>query len=303
MPDEEHAAEAFATLSDPTRIAILRAFAEALDERSILDEETMPVLSFSAVYDRVDVNSTSQLSYHLEELDGTYLRQTDDGWKFTYAGEAIVRQFLSGAYAGGIEFEPFETEGSCLYCGADALVTDVEERMLSHRCEECGECFGAIPVTPAQVVDRDDDAILESMATRTASFFQQFREGVCGICGGLYDIEIEDFESAAPGGLRFVATGRCRSCWSNFNGPLSVWFATHPASIAFHWDHGIDTTSLTTFEMLPWVLDDRWTTDRLDPDTYEVTYQVDENALRLLVDDEFTVERAERVRRDSVPDR
>lgn len=303
MPNEEEAAAAFGTLSDPTRIAILRAFAEALDERRMPDGGTMPVLSFSEVYERIDVDSTSQLSYHLEELDGTYLRHTDDGWKFTYAGEAIVRQFLSGAYAGDVEFEPFETEGSCLHCGAHALVTDVEDRMLLHRCEECGGGFGAIPVTPAQVVDRGDDAILESVATRTASFFGQFREGVCGICGGIYDVEVRDLEAEAPGSLRFIATGRCRSCWSNFNGPVSVWVATHPASVAFHWDHGVDTTSLTTFEMLPRVLDERWATDRLAPDVYEVTFRVDEDVLRLVVDDDLSVERAERVRRDSVGDR
>lgn len=303
MPDEEEAAEAFGTLSDPTRIAILRAFAEALDEREMPGGGTMPVLSFSEVYERVDVDSTSQLSYHLEELDGTYLRHTDDGWKFTYAGEAIVRQFLAGAYAGGIEFEPFETAGSCLHCGADALVTDVEDRMLLHRCEECGRGFGGIPVTPAQVAEREDDAVLESVATRTASFFQQFREGVCGICGGTADVEVRDLEAAAPSGLRFVATGRCRSCWTSFNGPVSVWFATHPASVAFYWDHGVDTTSLTTFEMLPRVRDGRWTTERLASETYEVTFRVDENRLRLVVDDDLSVDRAERVRRDSVGDR
>ena len=301
MADEAEAAEAFGTLSDPTRIAILRAFAEALDKRSIVDDDPMPVLSFSDVYERVDIGSTSQLSYHLEELDGTYLRHTDDGWKFTYAGEAIVRQFLAEAYAGGIEFEPFETDGDCLHCGSAALVTDVEERMLSHRCEDCGGRFGAIPVTPAQVVDRDDDAILESVATRTASLFHEFREGVCGICGGIFEIEVRDLDQA-PAGLRFFATGRCRNCWSNFNGPLSVWFATHPASIAFHWDHGVDTTSLTTFEMLPRLLADEWSTDRLAPDRYEVTFRLEGDALRMIVDDELSVERTERVRRDSVDD-
>ncbi|MDG5817956.1 helix-turn-helix domain-containing protein [Natronococcus sp. A-GB7] len=303
MPDEEEAAEAFGTLSDPTRVAILRAFAEALDEQGLTPGGSMPELSFSELYERVEIDSTSRLSYHLEKLDGAYLRHTDEGWKFTYAGEAIVRQYLAGAYAGDVELDPFEIEGRCLHCDAEELVTDVEDRMLMHRCEECGECFGNIPVTPAQVTARDDDAVIESVKTRTASYFQQFREGVCAICGGCNDLDVRNVEDVAPGPLRFVAIARCRSCWTRFNGPLSVWLATHPASIAFHWEQGIDTTSLSTFEMVPRVMDEQWSTDRLASDTYEVTYRVDENALRLLVDDDLSVERAERVRRDSVGDR
>ncbi|MCW8171917.1 ArsR family transcriptional regulator [Natrialba swarupiae] len=90
MPNEEEAADAFGVLADPTRIAILRAFAEALDRVELGTDEPMPVLSFSDVYERVEIDSTSQLSYHLEKLDGTYLRHTEGGSSRSRASPSFV---------------------------------------------------------------------------------------------------------------------------------------------------------------------------------------------------------------------
>ena len=92
MPDEEAAVEAFGTLSDPTRIAILRAFAEALDEQGLSPGGSMPELPFSELYDRVEVDSTSRLADPLAALAGPDLQPPAEGWKCPSAGEVLVRQ-------------------------------------------------------------------------------------------------------------------------------------------------------------------------------------------------------------------
>ena len=40
-------------------------------------------LSFSEIYDRGSVDSSSKLSYHLNELTGTFLRKHENGYAFT----------------------------------------------------------------------------------------------------------------------------------------------------------------------------------------------------------------------------
>lgn len=304
MVDEDEAAEAFRTLGDPTRIAILLAFAEVIDERRGSHDGTMPELSFSELYDRVDVDSTSRLSYHLDELDGTYLRRTGDGWKFTFAAEAVVRLVLSEAYVGSVEFEPVSTSGRCLSCGATDLVARVEDYALVHECRACDAMMGGLPVTPAQARDRDPESLLESATTTTTGTFRQYRNGVCTSCGGVVDpTVVADLGDEASSDLDAVlASGRCRECWRTLNGPLSMWLANHPASVAFHWDHGVDVLSLGIRDVGEKLDSGEWEAERVGtaPPEYEVTYSVGANVLRLVVDDGLIVSRTERVRRDSV---
>jgi len=306
MVDEERAAAAFGTLGDPTRIAVLHTFAEAMDEQSLSPAGGMPTLTFSELYDRLDVDSTSQLSYHLNELAGDYLRQVDDGWTITFAGNAIVRLVLSGGYAGGIDFEPVETDGRCPYCDAEGLRATVDDRALLYVCQACDRKVGGTPVTPAQVRDRDPESLLASTTTRTVEMVGQFRDGVCSECGGIADVDVvaPDVETTGEG-AQYVATGRCRRCWWRVNAPPPMWLATHPASVSFHWGHGVDVTAEGARDIGANLESGRWRTDRVDTDpaVYEVTYRVDGDVLRLTAADDLSVRSAERVRRDPGVDR
>lgn len=300
MLDEAEAAEAFSILADPTRIAILRAFAEAMDQfEPGADEPTMPVLSFSEVYERVDLDSTSQLSYHLKTLDGTYLRQTDEGWRFTFAGESIVRFLLSGAYAGHDEFERTEVDGRCLYCDAEALRAVVDDLVLFWECTDCEQRMGSFPVTPVQVRNRGAESLLSSTKTRMTSCFWRFRENVCDRCGGTVDVEFHDL-SEGDDHDKWLATGNCRQCGRSINGPLTVWFSNHPASVAFHWEHGVDVLSFGFHEMTERLMNGDWRTSRAGPGEYVLTYGVDDAELHLTIDDCLSVLGAERVRADPV---
>ncbi|TYT63766.1 winged helix-turn-helix domain-containing protein [Natrialba swarupiae] len=300
MPNEEEAADAFGVLADPTRIAILRAFAEALDRVELGTDEPMPVLSFSDVYERVEIDSTSQLSYHLEKLDGTYLRHTEEGWQFTFAGESIVRLFLSGAYAGDVEFEPVDVDGQCPFCDAEALQVVVDDLALLRECDDCGRRMDGIQVTPAQIRDRDPESLLASAKAGRMALFWQFRENVCDECGGAIDLEFHDRDAGSV--LEWSVRGRCRQCWRVVHGPPSIWLATHPASMGFHWDNGIDIRTLGFRDLIERLESGDWQSERVGEGEYEITYRVDEAELRLTADDDLSVLRAERVRRDSVPD-
>lgn len=74
------AEDVFRLLSDETRLDILRTVARAQYEG---ERAPMTELSFSDLYERVSVDSTSKLSYHLNELTDTFLRTHETGYAFT----------------------------------------------------------------------------------------------------------------------------------------------------------------------------------------------------------------------------
>lgn len=304
MADDDEAAEAFGVLSDPTRIAVLRTFAEVIEEMEASSNRGMPELSFSELYNRVEIDSTSRLSYHLDELDGSFLRRTEGGWRFTFAGEAVARLILSDAYVESVEFEPVATSGQCLNCGAENLEAQVDDCALIYVCRDCGGGMGGLPVTPAQVRSRDPESVLESVNITTAAAFRQYRNGVCTECGGVVDVEVDpdQFAEAASELGRMFASAQCRECLRQLNGPLPVWLSNHPASVAFHWDHGVDILSVGVREVSKRLQAEEWTARRVgtDPGEYEVSYRVGASELRLSVDGDLAVARTERVRRDSV---
>lgn len=73
------AADALATLANEYRIEILRALAEA-------DEP----LAFSNLRESVGMYDTGRFNYHLTELCGRFVRNTDSGYELGHAGERVV---------------------------------------------------------------------------------------------------------------------------------------------------------------------------------------------------------------------
>lgn len=92
-------------MGDETRLRILRALGEA--------EEP---LAFSELYRRVDYDDTANFNYHLEILEGHFVRKTDDGYSLRHTGRRIVEAILSGTVTGDpvLEWTPVETP--CFLC-------------------------------------------------------------------------------------------------------------------------------------------------------------------------------------------
>jgi hypothetical protein len=80
--------------------------------------------------------------------------------------------------------------------------------------------------------------------------------------------------------------------------------AYHPASIAFHWERGVDITTTGIWKCWEHLREDRWRAQRrsTDPEEYEVELRHDAHALRLVLDADAEVTRTERVRRRSGAD-
>ncbi|RQG93321.1 ArsR family transcriptional regulator [Natrarchaeobius halalkaliphilus] len=304
MGVKEPANAVFGLLSDETRVEILRAIAVAESEHENADPSPAE-LSFSEIYERINVDNTSKLSYHLGELTETFLRKSDDGYSFTHAGEQIVRFLLSGNYEKPADFDPQPTSGTCLYCGETTLIAQLHHQYFQIECASCERPVSAFPITPAQARSWTDNDLVDNVKQKQAIDYEQIRRGTCPECAGRLSTEVARLpESQRTETIRHLVVDRCRECLRRYNSPLTYRVAYHPASVAFHWDRGIDITSKGLWELHGHVYEGRWVSERIstDPDEYEIVLRYDGDILRIRLDSYATITHTERARSRDVAD-
>jgi DNA-binding transcriptional ArsR family regulator len=301
MTENRSATDIFRLLADDTRVAILRAVAVAQYELEGVGSGAAE-LAFSEIYDHVDVENTSKLSYHLGELTGTYLRKSDAGYSLSHAGERIVRFILSGNYEQPESFGPEPVDGVCVFCGEGALEATLSHQFFRIDCTACEQQVTGQPITPAQVRSRDGESLVQSVKLRGAEDARQIRRGMCPECGAHLSADVIAVpESPLPDADSFVVTSTCEECLREYNSPLTYSVVYHPASIAFYWERGVDVTARGMWEFHEYVYDGRWTSEQTasDPEEYEVVLRHGGDAVRLYLDSTATVVRTERVRGES----
>ncbi|WP_415383457.1 winged helix-turn-helix domain-containing protein [Halosimplex sp. TS25] len=247
---------AFTALGNEIRLRILHVLADAAETGS----ETA---SFSDIYDQVDIDSTSQLAYHLDALDGIFVHNGESGYGLTQAGDRIVRTIRSGTYSDRPSFEPTTLDGQCLSCDATTLVAEYQEPFLVVDCQACTTRIVTYNLPPAESQDRTNIEILESCNRRVNHEYATALRGTCSQCGGVTDLEIE--ARSEPSTQTCVAT--CRQCRLRLYAPLEVRLLHHPEVAAFYWRHGVDVLELPLWD-LPSYVDD-WELDVVETDPFE----------------------------------
>ncbi|MFC6976569.1 ArsR/SmtB family transcription factor [Halomicroarcula sp. GCM10025709] len=298
MTENRLATDIFRLLADDTRVDILRALAVAQYERAQVGSGAAE-LGFSEIYDLVDVENTSKLSYHLGELTETYLRKSNDGYSLSHAGERIVRFILSGNYKQPESFGPETVDGVCVFCGEEALEAKLSHQFLRIDCTACEQQVTGQPITPAQVRTRDGESFVQSVKLRSAEDARQIRREMCPECGARLSAEVVSVpETPLPDADSLVVTSSCEECLREYNSPLTYSVVYHPASIAFHWDRGVDVAARGLWEFHQYVYEGRWTSEQTasDPNEYEVVLRHSGDAVRLYLDSTATVVGTERVR-------
>ncbi|QCS43617.1 helix-turn-helix domain-containing protein [Natrinema versiforme] len=301
MTENRSATDIFRLLADDTRVDILRAVAVAQYELEGIGSGAAE-LAFSEIYDHVDVENTSKLSYHLGELTGAYLRKSDDGYSLSHAGERIVRFILSENYEQPESFGPEPVDGVCVFCGEEALEAKLSHQFFRIDCTACEQQVTGQPITPAQVRTRNGESLVGSVKLRSAEDARQIRRGMCPECGAQLSADVVAVpDSPLPDADSFVVTSTCEECLREYNSPLTYSVVYHPASIAFHWDRGVDVTARGIWEFHEHVYEGRWTSEQTasDPEEYEVVLRQGDDAVRLYLDSAATVVRTERVRGES----
>lgn len=269
---------AFAALGNEIRVAVLRVLGEAEDS----DERG---LSFSDIYDRIDIDSTSQLSYHLDKLDGVFVRASADGYVLTQAGDRVVRAVRAGAYTERPSFPRTELDGRCPACGATTLAAAYHDPLLEVQCVDCDTTVVTYDLPPAEAADRTPMEVLRSCDGRVHQEYATALAGTCATCGGRTDVTVEPREESAG----YSCVAECRRCRHRVFAPLPVRLRYHPAVVAFYWAHGVDASAIPFWEIVDYL--DDWTVERVtsDPDRFHATLTLDGDRLHLTVDETLDV--------------
>ncbi|WP_255197836.1 winged helix-turn-helix domain-containing protein [Halorarius litoreus] len=288
--------EAFAALGNELRVTVLRVLAEAAADAATDDERG---LSFTEIYDRVDIDSTSQLSYHLDKLDGMFVRRSPDGYRLTQAGDRVVRAVRSGTYTATPTFPRTELDGRCHACRATTLVAEYRDPLLVVDCTACDTRVVTYDLPPAESVDRTPLEVLQSCDQRVHHEYGMALQGTCAMCGGRTEVstrtrdppddDASTDDASTDGAPGYLCVAACRSCQHEVYAPLEVRLLYHPAVVSFYWQQGVDASTIPFWNVATYLTD--WRVDRVstDPDRFHVTVVYSDERLHLAVDDELAV--------------
>jgi hypothetical protein len=285
--DDGDDADAFALLGSAVRLDVLRALADA--ERVHGDAAGPYDVGFSALYDAVDVDSSSAFAYHLEKLTGVFVEHTDHGYRLSDRGQRVVRAVLAGTYTERATFGPVDLDGFCPHCEHTTLRATHADDRLAIGCTDCGARLVSEELTASMVADRSDADILASVATRIRADLDQAVDGVCGSCGGQVDVTLETVDALeAPGPARVLFRGDCRACHRRVNAPIECCLFTHPAVAGFYWAHGTPIRDEPLWESLRRLDGDEWRVEATAAG-YACRVTLDGEALTVIVTDEMAV--------------
>ncbi|MEZ3117000.1 ArsR family transcriptional regulator [Halobaculum sp. MBLA0147] len=291
--------DAFAALSDETRLAAVSAVAAA-------DEPP----TFTDLFEASDADTSAGFAYHLRQLTDRYLRKDPETerYELTYAGRAVARALDAGTFTERVDRAPTGVDGDCPVCGASALAAAVVDNVVAVACRDCETDLLALPFPPGGVRERDTADVVEAFDAYHRRRVALAADGVCPDCAGVVDGAIDLVETPALPGEEprpLVAAG-CESCGFHLRVPVSLTVVEHPAVVALFDRHGESVRNRPV-----WNLGPEWheTVLSTEPPAVAVTVSLGEDRVRLLVGDGPTVvdverdEGAERDERDEGAER
>lgn len=228
MADADPPRRGFDVLSDETRLGIVRALADRLRETP---ED--PTVGFAHLRRQVGVSDSGNFNYHLERLDGRFVRKTADGYRIAPAGIMVVAALITGVYGESSQLGPTELDDTCPACG-EVFTATYEESVLRVTCPNEYTFQHALP--PGVVDDRELADLIELLTLKTRHDLQLALEGVCPFC---YAQLAWSFDAEVRAEMPKVDT-RCSRCGVHFTVPIIMSVVHHPIVASFYHDHGID---------------------------------------------------------------
>ncbi len=280
--------EAFEFLDSETRVDILLVL--AADLRSTVPDGT-PGLSFSELRKRVGVRDSGRFNYHLGQLEGTLVEQSDEEYRLTVAGMQAVSTLVAGAFASGETREPTAVEHDCPTCG-DSLVAHYDSGSLAMVCDT-DESHVSVSnfVPPGAAEDRTVEELVDVLRITSYHELGQTVQGVCPMCRGAFewtarpDVDTED--------ISVPCVGTCERCAGVYTATPGMLALYDPSVDAFFHDHGVDVRRSHVWRLGD-VDDEDVTVVSEAPLRVAVTLRAGDDALRVVLDEHATVVETER---------
>jgi hypothetical protein len=276
------AQQAFEAVASERRLSVLT---------ELVDEQGHPrTRTFTELFEASDADTTAGFAYHLRQLDGTFVRETDAEYTLTYAGRTVLDAIDGGEFTEVVDRDPIELEESCPLCGSASLTAQSRDNVLTVRCSGCDRSVLSVPSPPAAFRTHTPDELPEAIDAQHRHRIELAVEGVCPTCGGPIDAGIDQGAEQSTLDVseedRSLARLRCQNCGFDCSVPVTLCVRDHPAVIAFYHEHGIDVRDRPL-----WNVGEEWreTVVSTDPWVYVVSTRLEEQTLTLYVDEELTV--------------
>ena len=236
--------EAFGVVAHETRLRTLE----------VLNEADGP-LAFTDLRRRVGADDPGGFNYHLRKLAGRFVRNTDEGYALVDPGRRIVAAVLSGGYTKTFDADPVPVDGTCSECDG-ALEARFHEEGVRVVCTECGFEFTdpEIPAGALESVEREQVPMVVDRWLKRGHTAAEY--GFCPNCDGRIDGRVTlPTDPDAPEwltgeALELTVIYDCWRCGTGWQSTVPFAVLTHPAIVAFHYEHGIDTRKVPS-----WALD------------------------------------------------
>lgn len=284
--DSIDADDAFSLLGSEVRLRIVRALGDAWTP-----EDREP-LSFSELRRAVDVRDSGRFDYHLRQLLGAYVEQTDEGYQLTYPGVKVYQSIAAGTFNERLTIEPFDLDVDCFDCGA-TLVGRYEDLLFKIVCDDCGRRYYNYYLPPGSITETDKDGVLRLLDRALRRDVASAAAGLCPSCYG------EMAATVGPdAGYIFQETGRgfdahaafdCGLCGSHVEATVGGTLVDHPALVSFFYERGTDLSDRYLWT-LPFVHEtDRTVLRSADPVRVAVTAACGGDELTVVVDGSLDV--------------
>ncbi|MFC5367278.1 helix-turn-helix domain-containing protein [Salinirubrum litoreum] len=282
--DDDTAHDGFDVLSEPLRLDILRALA-----RRVRDYPDDPVIGFADLRRAVGSPDSGNFNYHLNQLTGRFVTQTDDGYRITATGMQVVAAVSVGVYGEQRRMGPTDLPDPCPVCDA-TLTAEYDTGLLDVRCPNGHEFRHPLP--PGAVDERSLDEVVELFWLRTRQTLERAVEGVCPFCYARLSWSVgTEFDDDQPS-----FRNQCDRCGAQLWVPAFALLLTHPTTISCYHDHGVDIRrrSLWAAEFYRNLA---VTVTDTDPVRIEVRLDVADERLVAVVADDLTILDVERRKR------
>ena len=281
--DAVEPAAAFAALSDPLRVDILRELSTYRREGG---EEP---IGFADLRRRVEVRDSGRFRYHLNELRDHFVEKAGDGYRLTHAGTAVVAAVLAGTLTDASTSGRAELDSVCRSCGEPAVAT-CQEGVCAVSCPNDHRLF-QWTVPPNATADATVPEVVERAELLATQAIERALTGICPTCYDPIESEIrvgrESDAEAPPESEHAGSDPRlravCDTCGGRVLGPVGFCLLVDPEVAAFYRRHGRRLRDYHVWEH-SFVEDDAVSVVETDPVRVSVDVTLDDDRMRVTVD-------------------
>lgn len=276
-------ADAFELVGNEIRVGIIQVLQDAYRD----GDRSLP---YATLQSRVGVRDSGQFNYHLQQLVGQFVKKDGSDYRLTYAGQTVASAIVSGAYNSRTTFGPESVDGSCYGCGAERLELTYQRERFRVHCRACGEEVVHMPFPPGSVAERESEALRRAFDRWARAWNTLAATGFCPECSGQVSATLaKEAGELTIGDVSVRAVLECDQCWMRGYLPVGFLLLDHPAVTSFFWQRGYDVRDDYIWQH-EWALSEDFQTV-IDEDPYhlQIRVPVDDDELRITVDDSLTV--------------